>query len=168
VTLWVILSAAALLSVERITYLWIWYKPEAFRCFCNRQWAKSLGGPVDVLKYPFYAFKLLQGAVFVGWCYFFSRGEIFPIGGNVLSVALGVLVMALGQLLNVGVFYRLGKVGVFYGGKFGYRVSWCREFPFTVCSHPQYAGALLSIWGFFLLMRFPHVDWYWLPVLETI
>ena len=34
--------------------------------------------------------------------------------------------------------------------------------------HPQYTGALLSIWGFFLVMRFPHDDWYILPALETV
>jgi len=33
--------------------------------------------------------------------------------------------------------------------------------------HPQYAGTLLSIWGFFLVVRFPHDDWYLLPILET-
>ncbi len=42
------------------------------------------------------------------------------------------------------------------------------KFPFSLLKHPQYAGALLSIWGFFLAMRFPHPDWYLLPSLETL
>jgi hypothetical protein len=31
------------------------------------------------------------------------------------------------------VLYRLGKVGVFYGNKFGYAIPWCRAFslPYT-------------------------------------
>jgi phosphatidyl-N-methylethanolamine N-methyltransferase len=57
---------------------------------------------------------------------------------------------------------------VFYGDKFGYEVCWCRKFPFSLLKHPQYVGALLSIWGFFLAMRFPHEDWYILPALETV
>ena len=27
---------------------------------------------------------------------------------------------------------------------------------------------MLTIWGFFLLLRFPHDDWFLLPVLETL
>ena len=37
-----------------------------------------------------------------------------------------------------------------------------------MCDDPQYVGTVLSIWGFFLVMRFPHDDWLVLPVLETI
>jgi len=44
----------------------------------------------------------------------------------------------------------------------------CRAFPFSLLSHPQYVGTVLTIWGAFLLLRFPHDDWYALPVLETI
>jgi hypothetical protein len=68
----------------------------------------------------------------------------------------------------VSVFCRLGKVGVFYGNKLGYEISRCHAFPFSVLAHPQYVGTLLSIWGFFLVMRFPHDDWYLLPTVETV
>ena len=37
--------------------------------------------------------------------------------------------MAAGQALNVSVFHRLGKIGVFYGNKLGYRIPWSRKFP---------------------------------------
>ena len=80
---------------------------------------------------------------------------------------LSLLILG-GQILNLRVFYQLGTVGVFYGCKFGYHVPWCHEFPFSLFSHPQYVGTLLSIWGFFLLVRFPHEDWYLLPILETV
>lgn len=34
--------------------------------------------------------------------------------------------------------------------------------------HPQYVGAVLSIWGFFILLRYPEPDdWVTLPLLET-
>ncbi len=73
-----------------------------------------------------------------------------------------------GQILNLSVFYRLGVVGVFFGDRLGHEVPWCRAFPFSWISHPQYVGALLTIWGFFLVMRFPHADWFFLPAVETV
>ncbi|HVO70401.1 MAG TPA: methyltransferase, partial [Aggregatilineaceae bacterium] len=97
-----------------------------------------------------------------------GNGALFPLSGSVLSCSVGMGLIVFGQILNLGVFYRLGKVGVFYGNRFGHQVSWCRKFPFSWFKHPQYTGALLSIWGFFLVMRFPHDDWYLLPALETV
>jgi phosphatidyl-N-methylethanolamine N-methyltransferase len=65
--------------------------------------------------------------------------------------------------VNVCVFYRLGNIGVFYGN---HEVPWNHRFPFSIIDHPQYVGALLTIWGFFLVARFPRDDWLFLPVLE--
>lgn len=167
-TLWIFLAAAALLSLERIAYLRIWYKPAAFRRFCRRPLFRSLDGPVETLQALFYAFKVVQAAVFFGWCYVFGNGGLVPVTLNRFALGAGILLIALGQVLNWSVFSLLGKSGVFYGNRFGYRVQWRDEFPFSLCQHPQYAGALLSIWGLFLIMRFPHDDWYWLPALETL
>jgi methylene-fatty-acyl-phospholipid synthase len=127
-----------------------------------------IGGPVDVLAFLFGGFKALQGAVFVGWCYFLGDGSLWPRDPWVWSLAAGGALIASGQLLNVSVFWRLGKVGVFYGNKFGYQIPWDQAFLFSFFKHPQYLGALLSIWGFFLVIRFPHDDWYLLPLLETV
>jgi methylene-fatty-acyl-phospholipid synthase len=167
VSVWVFLGAAALLSLERICYLWIWRDPDGFRALCNRFAVAQIREPVDVLRDLFCCFKVLQCTVFVGWCYLHGNGLLLPLDGTPLSLSLAVALIVAGQSLNVSVFYRLGKVGVFYGNKFGYKVVWCRSFPFSIFEHPQYVGALLSIWGFFLLMRFPHDDWYLLPALET-
>src|SRR5262245_50913406 len=82
--------------------------------------------------------------------------------------AAAVTAIVVGQILNLTVFYRLGRVAVFFGDRLGYHVPWCRAFPFSVVDHPQYFGAVLTIWGFFLFARFPHGDWYLLPALETV
>lgn len=165
---WIFLCAAILLSLERICYLWIWRNPDAFQQWCARLKIPSSREPVDVLRLLFYGFKALQGLVFVGWCFIYGNGALFPLSGSVGSLGLGTALIVVGQTLNLSVFYRLGKVGVFYGNKFGHQILWCKKFPFTWFNHPQYTGALLSIWGFFLVMRFPHDDWYILPVLETV
>jgi phosphatidyl-N-methylethanolamine N-methyltransferase len=169
VSLWIFLAAALLLSFERICYLWIWRAPDRFRARCvgsAMSWISA--EPVDVLQFLFWGFKILQCAVFVGWCLLHGDGSLWPAGDNPFSLGLGSAMIAAGQILNFSVFYRLGKVGVFYGNKLGYRIPWSRKFPFSCLKHPQYVGALLSIWGFFLVMRFPFDDWYLLPALETI
>ncbi|MPY87472.1 MAG: hypothetical protein GEU99_06085 [Luteitalea sp.] len=158
-----LLSAAALLSLERICYVWIWRAPDAFRVMCPGE-----EEPVAAVRFLFSGFKVLQLTVFVWWCYVHGNGSIWPPDGGPIVVGLGGLFIAAGQWLNLSVFYHLGTVGVFYGNRFGHEVPWCRQFPFSLLAHPQYVGTVLSIWGFFLIMRFPHGDWYVIPALETV
>jgi hypothetical protein len=167
-TFWFFLLAAVLLSLERICYLYISRLPARFLRFCNRPAVAYFGEPVDILRKLFYGFKGLQFAVFFGWCYVHGHGSLALAGSDLLPLAIGGALIVAGQILNVGVFYRLGKVGVFYGNKLGYNIPWCRAFPFSWLKHPQYVGSVCSIWGFFCIMRFPHNDWYMLPALETV
>jgi methylene-fatty-acyl-phospholipid synthase len=127
-----------------------------------------VGTPVEVVQKLCCGFKAIQVVVFIGWCYVYGHGSLWPPSAGVWALGLGGVLLVVGQILNVSVFYRLGKVGVFYGNRFGYKIPWCSTFPFSLCAHPQYVGTVLSIWGFFLVMRFPHDDWYLLPILETV
>lgn len=161
------LIAALVLSLERLCYVGIARATPMFQAYCQHPTMARLGTPVVIVEKLFYAFKVLQCAVFVGWCYIHGAGALLP-GEHTLALIAGSALIAVGQTLNWSVFYRLGKVGAFYGNKLGYTLPWHEGFPFDVLKHPQYVGAVLSIWGFFLLMRFPHDDWYWLPVLETL
>jgi phosphatidyl-N-methylethanolamine N-methyltransferase len=165
--LWLVGPVAALLSVERLAYVFIWREPGLFRQWCTHPALAALGGPVDVLMLLFGAFKVIQIAVFTAWHLLLGDGSLFPYSRDLRVVITGALLIGLGQALNVSVFRRLGRIGVFYGNKFGYRVSWCRRFPFTWFEHPQYVGTVLAIWGFFVMMRFPAPDWTFLPLLET-
>jgi phosphatidyl-N-methylethanolamine N-methyltransferase len=167
-TLGVLLVAATLLSLERICYVYISRVPERFRRFCQRPVVARFGEPVDVLRKLCYGFKGLQFAVFFGWCYVHGHGSLSPAGSGLVPLGIGGALIVAGQILNIGVFYRLGHVGVFYGDKLGYSIPWCRAFPFSWFKHPQYVGTVCSIWGFFWIMRFPHDDWYMLPALETM
>ncbi len=164
---WAVLLAAVLLSFERLTYFCISHYPDSWRTLCERPILGVLGGPVVVLQKLFYVFKVVQIAVFFGWCSLFSSGLIPWPTGTALSTAIGVLLLVAGMILNLSVFYRLGNTGVFYGKQLGFDVPWIEGFPFSLFKHPQYIGTLASIWGFFLIMRFPHEDWLVLPVLET-
>jgi methylene-fatty-acyl-phospholipid synthase len=126
-----------------------------------------LGGPVDSLAALFLLFKVLQAVVFLGWHLILSHGDLRPSSLTVPGVSAGVALVAAGQALNGCVFRRLGKTGVFYGCRFGEDVPWCRRFPFSWFEHPQYVGTVMTIWGVFLLLRFPAPDWPIIPALET-
>ena len=102
------------------------------------------------------------------WCLFYGNGSLVAFGGSLTWLAAAMLLMALGQILNLSVFYRLGRNGVFYGDKCGYSMPRCRAFPFSLFRHPQYVGTVASIGGFFIFMRFPHDDWFILPTVQTL
>jgi methylene-fatty-acyl-phospholipid synthase len=156
--------AAALLGLERFTYAVIWRAPNAFRRWSERETHRSA---IDTLAWLFVGFKFVQGAVFVGWCVALG-GSLTPYSTDVRVLVAGALLIAAGQILNVSVFRVLGRVGVFYGNRLGQSVPWRQTFPFTWFDHPQYVGTVLTIWGFFVLMRFPAHDWIFLPALETV
>ena len=158
------LAAALLLGLERLFYVWVWRHPETFSNLCRCPALRFLGTPVDGVQRFFYVFKVIQIGVFLVWCGYFGDGTIGPAW----PMAAGLVLILAGQVLNFSAFYRLGKVGVYYGARFGHEVPWCRDFPFSLLKHPQYVGAVVSIWGFFLVMRFPHGDWFVLPALETV
>ena len=167
-TPWPLLFAAALLSLERACYAGIARSPGAFRRLCTHPSLARLGEPVAIVRRLFYGFKVLQLSVFAGWCWLHQPDLAAPPDGGPVALAIGAGLIVAGQLLNASVFYRLGSVGVFYGNILGHEVAWCREFPFSVLAHPQYVGTVLSIWGLFLALRFPHDDWFVLPALETV
>jgi phosphatidyl-N-methylethanolamine N-methyltransferase len=160
-------GAAVLLSLERICYVFIARWPERFQRQCRQPALARLGEPVAIVRKLLYVFKGVQLVVFATWCLVHSGG-VLPAEPDPLVLGLGAAAIVTGQVLNWSVFYRLGKVGVFYGDRLGYHVPWCYGFPFSVLLHPQYVGAVLTIWGFFLVMRFPYDDWFVLPALETV
>lgn len=167
-----LLLAAAALAIERLSYIWIWRHPTSFKAFCARPTLPFLGEPVDAVQRLFFGFKVIQATVFIAWIGGF--GGWFESGPKVLwasspaAVGFGFLLISAGQVLNFLVFARLGKKGVFYGTRFGYNVPWVHGFPFSILKHPQYVGTAITIWGLFLATRFPHPDWFLLPLLETV
>ena len=165
---WFFLAAAVVLSLERLFYIWVWHAPETFLAFCEHSAIAPFGTAVDILQKLFYVFKGVQFAVFLGWCYSAGEGLSWPPSNSALAQVGGMILIVAGQLLNLSVFYRLGKVGVFYGNRLGYVVPWCQAFPYSLLKHPQYVGTLLSIWGFFVLIGFPQDGWYLIPMLETV
>jgi phosphatidyl-N-methylethanolamine N-methyltransferase len=163
-----IITCAGLLSIERICYAWAWLDARSFRSFCSSAPMAPHGEPTEVLERLFYAFKVLQVSVFIFWCLALGDGQLWPPPAHPAAILLGVGAIGVGQILNFLVFVKLGRSGVFYGIRFGHDIPWVDAFPFSLIKHPQYVGAALSVWGFFLVMRFPQDDWIVLPVIQTL
>ena len=60
--------------------------------------------------------------------------------------------LLVGQILNAAVYAQIGNAGVYYGVRLGHTIPWCTGFPFTVVSHAQYLGAVLSECAVFVFL----------------
>ena len=159
--------AAAILSLERMFYALAWHRPATIHWLHRTPMLRQLGAPTEVVRLFFIVFKVLQFGVFAGWWIYFTETS-GPRGAvPEFALLLGASLIAFGQMLNVSVFARLGNHGVFYGCRLGYTVPWQNRFPFTWLRHPQYVGTVLSIWGLFIVLRYPAPDWWIIPVIEV-
>jgi methylene-fatty-acyl-phospholipid synthase len=165
---WVFSAAAMALALERACYAWICQRPDAFRAVARSARGALDTDPTQWVLALFCAFKLIQLAVVAGWCLHFGAITGWPDNRGTAAGVVGAALLLCGQTLNLSVFLRLGRVGVFYGDRLGHSPPWRDGFPFSLFEHPQYVGAVLSIWGLFAIARFPHNDWFALPVLETV
>jgi hypothetical protein len=98
------------------------------------------GGPVAVVHTLLYPFKAVRFGLFATWCLVHGDGSPLPAEPDPVVLGLAAAAVGAGQILNWSVFYRLRAVGVFYGDRLGHDVPWCRGFPFSPWSHPQYSG----------------------------
>src|SRR5262245_40403199 len=103
-SLWPLFVAAVLLSLERIVYVWAWCFPESFTTICDKLIVRLRGTPVEVLQRFFYGFKVIQFAVFFGWCYVYGQHSPSLFGASNEALAVGSVLILVGQILNLSVF----------------------------------------------------------------
>lgn len=150
------LAACAMLAVERVVYTVVWCYPKAWLRFTrgvlrDTYFYGAGDNVVDVIYKFFKINKCFQGGGFA-LLYFLAAPAIRPGEISLFQWVVGANLVALGQALNVGIYRSIGKVGVYYGYKYGMSVPWCTGFPFNVCcAHPQYLGSALTAYGFVLL-----------------
>ena len=74
----------------------------------------------------------------------------------VQRLVLGLVLLAVGQLLNMSVFWVLGENGTFYGARWGHKIPWVNGWPFVWwMQDPQYVGVGMSLVGVTLLATAP-------------
>lgn len=83
---------------------------------------------------------------------------------SIARLALGLALVAIGQLLNVSIYYAIGSVGVHYGHQLGHTVPWCTGWPFTWLANPQYIGVVLTFWGIYLALAPSWTDYTWFTI----
>jgi hypothetical protein len=71
---------------------------------CDTPVVARLATPVTVVGALFGAFKILQFAVFVGWCYVLGDGRLGLGQPGAGPLALASVLVVGGQILNLGVF----------------------------------------------------------------
>ena len=155
------------LSLERLFYGVVWHRPKAVSKLAKKFSHEQLE-PEFILS-AVSAFKLVQVAVFASWYYLHFGMELPPVRPTFPTVLASICTFAIGQVLNLSVWYQIGKDGVCYGIKYGRSVPWCTSFPYNVMAHPQYTGAILTVWGMFgLLSQSAPSDWFSIPIIETV
>eukprot|EP00301_Raphidiophrys_heterophryoidea_P011807 c18016_g1_i1.p1 GENE.c18016_g1_i1~~c18016_g1_i1.p1 ORF type:complete len:278 (+),score=45.01 c18016_g1_i1:46-834(+) len=140
-----------LLSLQNLSYSFVWIRPQVFTQFCKRN---KLGQPVDVMLAIFLANKVIQHTVPFAW-----YASVAPIPSlfdlTAYQIGTGFQFIVLGQVLNIAIYRAIGKVGVYYGTRLGRQVPWVSGFPFNLISHPQYCGVVLTVFGLVVLLFTP-------------
>jgi hypothetical protein len=80
------------------------------------------------------------------------------------QLAIGMLLIFIGQVLNYTTFQALGAKGVYYGYEFGYPVDRVTCFPYNLpMNDPQYWGVVLSVFGIYMAVG---ASSFMIPVME--
>ena len=73
--------------------------------------------------------------------------------GKVRFSSIGLILIAIGQYINLLVYKKLGADFVYYGREYGMKSDYITEFPFTM-RHPQYIGTILTTLGVLFITGF--------------
>eukprot|EP00667_Euglena_gracilis_P020479 EG_transcript_22198 len=150
---WWAYAILAAFSLERLLYVYVWLNPVVWMKFCE-QMPKEWGNPWTILGKTLPLNKCIQtlSLLLVHFCihgFQLPRTATGVLDAYAIFTALQLLLI--GQALNWSVYFTIGKAGVYYGCRLGAKVPWVSGPPFTLCRHPQYIGAMLSLLGVGLL-----------------
>lgn len=143
-----------ILSFPSVLYKFIWtngMRWNSFFCGKGVEWYHRFCFTLRALQlYTFYS-ACFPGSSFLSL-------DFGAISAHLANVTLAGWIflatwLAVGQALNVGVYWTIGAVGVYYGFKMGHQVPWATGFPFSLgIRHAQYTGACISFVAFLPLL----------------
>jgi methylene-fatty-acyl-phospholipid synthase len=157
----------AVLGPERLTYGFVYHYTPSFRRICNL----GATGKADLtimhtLVSTFKVVQILAVASDLGpklkWS--LPLAAMVADESAMLRLAVGLALIAFGQLLNASIYWAIGSVGVHYGHQLGHTVPWCEGWPFTFLSNPQYIGVVLTFWGIYLALAPSWTDYEWFTI----
>lgn len=137
-------------SLSHILYYLIWNYPYDFIFFAY----DCRVTPVTLMSSLSYIQKIFQFLFII--YYSFTNDTLIPYFEN-LNI-LNILLIGIGQTLNLSVYYKLGTKGVYYGNKFGLELPYITTFPYNIgIKNPQYVGCILTLCGLYPLISFNYV-----------
>jgi len=142
-------------SLNYFMHAFIWNCGKSYVELCKGPLRPLGDDPVEVFATLEIVAKVIQGGSLVAYL---GTSGLAAAWASLVSAPLvcwaGLAVfVAMGQALNFATYAAIGKVGVYYGFKFGRTVPWCYGFPFnTGLRHPQYLGVVLTLWGALLVL----------------
>eukprot|EP00948_MAST-09A_sp_MAST-9A-sp1_P000148 g148.t1 len=169
------LLSCAILIPERLMYSYVWVFGKQYKAWWNAHpfLRKYVGTCVDGVLQTFYLFKFLQFFAYANiiWSAGLTTRDCFVNSGlwplvipgtdieNGWRQITGLQLLLLGQAMNIGIYRAIGKNGVYYGARLGYKVPWSTSFPFNVYwAHPQYIGAMMTVVGGSILCFHPEAQ----------
>jgi hypothetical protein len=178
-----------LLGIERLLYGYIYHFPSHFKASCKsgkfgsgiqqipEYWKcmMTLGAYIKVFQFSVIVYDLSmlrQGSLVASviWQGGYDNDTTTSSIMYAISyprILLGLLLIGMGQVLNLAVFRALGGIGVYYGHELGYKVPFLHCFPYnTGISDPQYWGVVLCIWGIYVLCGIPGATSWIVPFQE--
>jgi hypothetical protein len=162
----VILGLAMFLP-ERFLYTFVWVAPKLYTKMVSMIGTGPMFEPIEFLFQGFVLCKGLQAGAFIQ---LYLRCGVPPIWEtsdfSIWQMTTGISMMAVGQILNMWIYAAIGKKGVYYGCRLGAKIPWVYGRPFSLCPyHPQYVGAVLTIFGGVIALATPqHCEKGWLAL----
>jgi methylene-fatty-acyl-phospholipid synthase len=125
------LSLAFAITVPYIAYSIAYLAPSTFKRFASQDGLVKMSSVLKAVAMTLYLREVLHS------------------GLNIAGLLFGIPLFAVGQLLNVVVYQRLGKERAYYGWELSIRSDpMLVGFPFDI-GHAQYKGLILSLLGAF-------------------
>ena len=98
--------------------------------------------------------KLIQISLIIN--YSIQNNTLIPYVSN--FNIYNFILITIGQILNISVYYKIGIIGVYYGNKLGYNLPWITTFPYNIgINNPQYIGCILTLFGLYPLLSIEYI-----------
>ncbi len=137
-------------SFSHLFYYYIWNHREHFIFFAEHY---NLS-PIKLITYLGFTQKILQ-FIFI-YLQSINNNTLIPYFEN-LNIG-NIILIIIGQILNISVYYKLGTKGVYYGNIFGLNLPYINTFPYNIgIKNPQYTGCILTLCGLYPLISFEYI-----------
>jgi phosphatidylethanolamine N-methyltransferase len=109
----------------------------------------------DVFAYVLIEMGFVRNIIYTN-CLKSQRQLEFSENTELVQLIISYLIIAMGLILDVGSFYRLGIPGIYYADYFGILMTEkVTAFPYNVLNNPLYVGSTLIFFGTALLYKSP-------------